>query len=1048
MQFRVLGPLDVREGDRTTEVTAPKQRALLLLLLLHGGSVVSTDVMLDALWPDELPATGIKTVRFHISKLRKALAAGSADSSRSVIETRGNGYTIDVDRHDVDARRFEAVAATGRAELDDRPDRAQRLLSEALSLWRGRAYEDVAYEDFAATESRRLEELRLAATEHRIMAELRLGRSAGLVAELEVLVADHPERERPTELLMQALYAAGRSADAIAVGRALRERLAQIGLEPKPSLTEIEDQILRHDAGIPGPAPATVATRVTAPRLPRPLTSFIGRTVEIHDVKTLISGGRLVTLVGSPGSGKTRLALEVARDLDASYRDGATMVELSDVADPALVPQAVGTALGISAPAGADFTELIVGTLRDTESLVVLDNCEHVVGNAARLVLSILQACPLVKVLATSREALGVPGERVWPVPPFALPAPCAKPTEQLLAIDSIRLFVDRAREVNPGFMVDESTIDDVATICRRLDALPLAIELAASTVEALTPHQIAERLSQRFVEVPSGHRPGLAHQATMEDAVRWSYQLLGPTDQIVFVRLSVFAGGFFMDAAEAVAGWGEVDRTEVFDSVLRLVHKSLLVPVPNVQNQVRYRMLTVLRQFGHRTLRSREETAEIDRRHADHYAAVAAAIAPLLQGSQEANGRDLADFELDNFRHALESSLSDGRPETAMELTASLTWYWYWRSYVTEGLNWARRALAAGSDTSPEHRARVLYAVGIFENIAGNYDAAAEGFGQALHLARTGEMRELGAASLTGLGVVLRDRGQLADALGNFEQAIAIDRAIGDHGHLALALRFAASVNLMLGRVSDARTQADESYRLFEDLGHRGGMGWALETTSRIAFRTGAGDGFDLANRARRLFAEVHDRRNDAWVLLRMAESHLESGWLAEARAETDQALAIFTELNDKRGIGYAVMCAGLVELADRRFDEAGADLRRGLQLFLDLGDDGGASTVCGFLAALAIRQADVDGAIGHAQQWLSLPGSDRYVWSFLDVITVLAATAHEAGYDAAELENRRTTFAATLRQEGDGEAAEKALDDIPRVLAMILGTPPRAGS
>ncbi len=881
------------------------------------------------------------------------------------------------------------------------------------------------------------------------MAELRLGRSADLVGELEVLVADHPERERPTELLMQALYAAGRSADALAVGRALREHLAEIGLEPQPSLTEIEDQILRHDPGFSGALqPLTPAAPIRVPGLPRPLTSFIGRTVEIRDVKTLIKSGRLVTLVGSPGSGKTRLGLEVARELDAKYRDGATMVELSEVADPALVPQAVGTALGISAPAGADYTELIVGTLRDMESFVVLDNCEHVVGNAARLVLSILQACPRVTILATSREALGVPGERVWPVPPFALPAPSAKPTEQLLEIDSIRLFVDRAREVNPRFTVDASTIDDIGTICRRLDALPLAIELAASTVEALTPHQIAERLAHRFAEVPSGRRPGLAHQATMEDAVRWSYQLLDPIDQVVFVRLSVFAGGFFMDAAEAVAGWGEVDRSEVFDSVLRLVHKSLLVPIPNVQKQVRYRILTVLRQFGHRMLRSRGESEEIDRRHADHYAAVAAMVAPLLQGPQEAQSRDLADLELDNFRHALESSLSDGHPETAMELSASLTWYWYWRSYVTEGLNWARRTLAAGSDASPEHRAPVLYAVGIFENIAGNYDAATQGFEQSLDLARTLGMRELEAGTLTGLGVILRDRGQLAQALANFEEAIAIDRAIGDRSHLALTLRFAASVNLMLGKLADARRQVAESFATFEDLGHRGGMGWALETSCRLALRTGSGDGFDLAKRARALFAEVHDRRNDAWVLLRMAESHLESGWLAEARAETDQALGIFTELNDKRGIGYAVMRSGLVELADRRFDEAGADLRRALRLFLDLGDDGGATTVCGFLAALAVREGDREGAVGHAEQWLSLPAADRYVWSLLDAITVLAATARDAGYDAAALESRRDALAAILREERDGEVAEKLLDDVPAVLAAMLEAPAGAGA
>jgi tetratricopeptide (TPR) repeat protein len=253
--------------------------------------------------------------------------------------------------------------------------------------------------------------------------------------------------------------------------------------------------------------------------------------------------------------------------------------------------------------------------------------------------------------------------------------------------------------------------------------------------------------------------------------------------------------------------------------------------------------------------------------------------------------------------------------------------------------------------------------------------------------------------------------------------------------------------VNLMLGKLTESRRQVKESFRIFEELGNRGGMGWALETSCRLALRTGDGDGFELASRARQLFAEVHDRRNDAWVLLRMAESHLESGWLAEARAETDQALTIFTELNDKRGIGYAVTRSGLVELADRRFDEAGAHLRRALRLFLDLGDEGGATTVCGFLAALAVREGDRDAAVGHAEQWLSVPAADRYVWSYLDAAGALVAMGRDAGYDAAPLESRHSAYAAVLREEGDGEAAEKLLDDIPEVLAAILDAPSGAG-
>ena len=1037
MQFRVLGPLEVLDGGQPIDVSAPKQRALLLLLLVRGGTVVSTDAILDTLWPDEAPAAGVKTVRFHISKLRKTLAGAVAGSGSSVIKTRGNGYAIDIDHHDVDARTFETLVDAGCAEIESRPDRARRLLSEALGMWRGPAYYDVEYEDFAQSEARRLGELRLAAVERRIAAELRLGRSLDVVGELEALVAEHPERERPTELLMQALYSAGRSADAIVAARALRDRLGEIGLEPQPSLATLEDQILRHNVPT-APTDTPVDSRGKL-RLPTPLTSFIGRSVEIGDVKTLVRNGRLVTLVGSPGSGKTRLGLELARELASDYTHGAVMVELSEVADPDLVPQAVSTALGIRAPLGADYTELIVAALRSQESLVLLDNCEHVVGKAARLVLSILQACSRVTIVATSREALGVPGERVWPVPPFALPPTSEKPVEELLQIDSIRLFVDRAREIYPGFVADASNLDAVETVCRHLDGLPLAIELAASTVEALTPQQIAERLEQRFVEAPSGWRPGLAHQATIEDAVRWSYDLLDTSDQTIFSRLSVFAGGFSMEAAEAIAGWGDIDKGEVFDSVLRLVHKSLLVPMTNVLSGVRYRMLTVLRQFGARILLASDEAEEIDRLHALYYANLADSLAPHFQGPLEASTRAVADLELDNFRHALDSSLGAGREEVAMQITSSLTWYWYWSSYVTEALGWARRALDAASEASSPQRAHVLYTVGLFENIAGNYVAASATFGESRAIAADLGMRSLEAASLTGLGVSLRDRGQLAGALEHFQLAVATDREIQRHPHLALSLRFVASVNFMLGKVSEAVRQAAESYEIFEELGHKGGMGWALETQCRITSRKDRRGALELAARARELYAEVHDRRNDAWVLIDMAEMHTQDGSIADARADADQSLEIFVELNDKRGIGYAVLRSGQVHLADRQFDQAGADLRRALRLFIELGDEGGASTTAGFLAGLAVSDGDGEGATGHAERWLSVPAADRYTWGFLDVLRQLVEFCEEAGRDSEALSERLAGFESALLEGADMEAAGKTLNDIPTVLAAV---------
>ncbi len=1004
MRFGVLGPLTVESDGASVEISAPKQRALLILLIIEAGRTVPAEVILDRLWPERPPSAGLKTLRFHVSKLRSVLEPGVKGSGFTVVETRDDGYFVDGTAHEIDSRRFEQLAGDGQREMANRPDRAHRLLSDALAMWRGRALHDVAYADFAAAEARRLEARRLSSLEDRIACELDLGRIAGVVEELEELAESHPTRERVTELLMQALYSTGRAAEAIAAAERLRRRLADVGLEPSPAIYRLEHHILTHDESLSVPSGPAIIDR--APPLPVRLTSFIGRNTEIRYVEAALRDRRLVTIVGPPGSGKSRLALEVGRRVAEAYPDGAAWIELGDVSKARLVAQAFGAGLGIVAPRTVDYAELIVTRLRNRRGLVVVDNCEHLLRPAGSLILAMLHACPDVTVLATSREPLGLPGEHIWSIPPFELPAAGARLVDGAADVESVRLFVERAQEAHPAFVFDQSNVADVATICRRLDGLPLAIELTASATEAMTVRQILQRLDRRSVNVPATPRHGVSRQATMDEAIRWSFDLLQPTDQVVLTRLAAFVGGFTMEAAEAVAGWGAVRSDEVFDAVLRLVHHSLVEARRHADGQVRYRMLMVLRRFGQLELKARGETAEIDLRHAEHYAGVAEAIAPHLEGRRASRSREIADTELDNFRAAMEASIRLGRIDTAMRIDAALTWHWYWRSYLEEGKRWGDRILAADPSGPPsEPRARVLYAAGIFETILGQLADGTRSFERAGAMASGLGLDALEARTLTGRGVNARDRGRLAAALSYLHRAEAIDRRVGDEGHLALTLRFVGVVRFMLGDLDGARTALNETVELFAAAGNRGGMGWGIEGKARVAFRAGDEDGFALADEAAALYAAVHDRRNQAWLLIRTGLARLVAGALDDAVSDLLESFRLFADMGDRRGVAYAEQHLGIIELKRSKLDAGRVRLDAALERFAQIGELGGLSSTNGWLTVLDVLAGNPSAAVEHGRAWLDLPPEDRYVWSVLDVLADLRLALLETDGVVAEI-------------------------------------------
>ena len=529
VEIGLLGPLEVFDDAGDPLVLAGgKLAALLAVLALRAGQVVSAERLMDDLWGPDAKASAANSLQGLVSKLRRVLPAG-------VVVTRPPGYLLAVAPEAVDVGRFERMVVAGReAAAGGDAAAAAELLREALGLWRGPALAEFAYDEFAQSEVVRLGEARLAAFEDRIEADLACGCHAELIGELQALVSEHPLRERLRGQLMVALYRSGRQADALRCYQDGRTTLVdELGIDPGPALQRLEAAVLAHDPALDPPAVTRTDDVAEVPGLPSAgrslpwaamtgsLTSFVGRTTELVEVTKLMGEARLVTITGPGGAGKTRLAVEVGTQLQASVPDGVWLVELAPLSDPSSLPRAVAAVLGVREPTSVAPTpgggpegppreeEWLVEYLGAKNALLVFDNCEHVVEAAAGLVQRLLAHCSQLRVLATSREPLAVPGEVQWPIPPLGSPVVGASEAE-VASSEAVRLFTERAAAVQPSFILTPKTALVVADICRRLDGIPLAIELAAARVKVLPVAQIAERLDDRFHLLTGGMRTAL----------------------------------------------------------------------------------------------------------------------------------------------------------------------------------------------------------------------------------------------------------------------------------------------------------------------------------------------------------------------------------------------------------------------------------------------------------------------------------------------------------------------------------------------------------
>ncbi|MFE5480921.1 ATP-binding protein [Streptomyces sp. NPDC056527] len=712
LRYRVLGPSRALRADGGEAVlSGARLRALLTALAATGGREVGAGELTDLIWEEAPPEDPTGALQALVGRLRRALG-------REAVASTVGGYRLAAGPEDIDLHVFERLAAEGSGALAaGDPARAARLLDEALGLWRGPALADLPGRD-ADPLVVRADRRHTQAHRDRLAADVALGRPAGALAPLAALTAEHPLDEPLQALRIRALRAAGRPAEALQAYADVRTLLAdRLGTDPGQELMDLHAELLTGD----DPAPQ-------GPRFPARLTSFVGRDAELDSLVSELRERRLVTLLGTGGVGKTRLALEAAERGAPHWQEEVRIAELASVRAESAVASAVLTALGaretqlwsgttVVEPSARDTLTRLVEHCASRRLLLVLDNCEHVVGAAAELVEQLLVRCPGVTVLATSREPLGVPGEFVRPVEP-------------LTADGALRLLAERGAAARAGFDPADDP-EACAEICRRLDGLPLAIELAAARLRLLAPRQIAERLDDRFPLLTTGARTVLPRQQTLRAVVDWSWDLLDGSERTVLRRLSVFSGGCDLAAAEAVCATvavgagadrdgagaadgdrdarGDVPAARVLGLLGALVDKSLVVAVPSERDgAMRYRLLETVAEYAAERLDASGDRAAAERRHLVHYREVARTGDAALRGPEQDDWLRRFETEHDNVTAALRTAVDRGEEQEALCLVLSMSWFWQLRARQADARAWSLAAAALGPDpfASPVRRA------------------------------------------------------------------------------------------------------------------------------------------------------------------------------------------------------------------------------------------------------------------------------------------------------------------------------------------------------
>jgi predicted ATPase/DNA-binding SARP family transcriptional activator len=1059
VRIDLLGPLDVRTGDagaeRSVELAGARLRGLLVRLAVDVPRPVSQATLVEALWGEEPPLDPANALQSLVSRLRRGLGGPNL-----VMQMPG-GYRLHVAREDVDMHRFADAARRGRDALrSGSVESAAQVLREALATWHGPSPEGWGDTTDSAAHQARLCELRLDVTADLIEAEVALGRHADVVAELEALVVQFPLRERFVSLLLRALSGAGRQAEALAHYERVRRELAdELGVDPSADLQATHLALLRGELDAPaqGDAVGQPPGRGETTRrsnVKTALTSFVGRDEEVARIGKLLGEVRLITLVGPGGAGKTRLASVAAMAVLGDLPDGVWMAELAPVTDPADVPSAVLDALGLrdaslvdlgrprSSVPVRDLTGRLIDALTGRKCLLVLDNCEHVIEAAAHLADELLAQCASLRIITTSREPLGIMGETLVAVPPLPQPATGAYP-QDAMAHPAVALFADRAVAVQPDFVVDDNTVAPVVEIVRRLDGLPLAIELAAARLRSLPVDEIAARLSDRFKLLTGGSRTAVPRHRTLRAVVEWSWDLLSEPERLLAERLAVFAGTLSSADASAVCADEQLPAGDVDDLLDSLVDKSLLQATA-LTGPPRYRMLETLREFGIDQLAERGEVGAARRRHAARFAALVRIAGPHTRAADQLVWMARLETERDNILAGLRFLTDDGQAQAALDVAIELSTYWMFSGRHGDATSWLAYALTAvGEVDGVTHlTAQTLHSINA---LASSFSKPPEEVEFNLR-----DLRELGrridAIELEPDSALLLLRPVLAMFSDGGEDVDPfVERALASSNPwiVASGRMFRATVAENRGDVEAMRADAELALQEFRALGERWGTASCLGVLAQLKTMDGKLEAAtaDLEE-AIRLSDELGGHDDATMLYMRLADVRMRTGDVEGARRCIDTV----QQSNDLSTGSHQAIVAGVM-LADIAIQEGALGKARQLsdeslrQIALMPGVHPVQAHILAIVFALAGRLSLEDGDLEGARDSLgkayghALGTKDMPIVAMVGLGVAGLALAADRAVDAAEI----LGAAAALR--GADDATQRVVAVLTAKLRGLLG-------
>jgi predicted ATPase/DNA-binding SARP family transcriptional activator/class 3 adenylate cyclase len=1018
--FSVLGPLRVEYPGGEIRVGGTRRRGVLLRLLASANRAVPLEVLAEEVWEGDPPSALASTLQSHVSALRQLLGVGRLSFAEG-------GYRVNVEPGELDASLFESELADGRAAIAAGSFEAGlKALEAGLGRWRGQAFADVAGAGWTLIPAARLAEERNLAIEDGLEARLALGLHHEVCGLAEAAVAEEPFRERRWAALMLALYRAGRQAEALRCYQRAREKLGEeLGIDPSPQLARME-----HDVLVQSPAldrigevtaeeegPVGVSTHDSPhTNLPAPVSGFIGRTPELTELDKLMSAHRLVTIVGAGGIGKTRLAIEAAGRRVAQTRDGVWFVDLTSVSDPSGLAGAVAGALGVRSTSDEPLEAVLQERARHLDALVVVDNCEHLVAEVAALVEGLLEAGPGLRALTTSRELLGVPGERVWHAPPIATPRdPDELDALSLAEFDAVRLFVERAAPPPAGGEWGLRDLRLIGALTAKLDGLPLAIELAASRSAALGLRQLAV-LDDRLGLLGRGSRTAHSRHQTLEATIDWSYQLLPGGLRTALRRLSVFVGGFSMDAASAVLPTAE----PVEETLAGLVERSLLsvdeptATSPAVSQPVRYRMLETIREFAARQLRNQDgmagEAQALDA-HSRHFAELAARAAGFLAGWHQGQWLTTLEFDYGNLRAAIAYLLeADSRVLDALRMVVHLDRFWHNRGHLADCAALLRHALdAAGEDVDTHLRCAALN-LAAQATIPRDPAVALESLSTCLPLARAGGDDYQAALALNGLGQVGFVMSDRTSGLAAGRESLEVARRVGDPLLLGQCLvGYGLHFN---DDLAGLKSVLEEAIGVTRRSGDRVLLGSAYNNLGNGLMIHGAmSQAREYCELARSIHAEIGVP--DPTCSVNLGWIYLNEGHHHRAADSFSQALAVARRYHLPHQGAWAVLGLACLAAGDRDHERAAA------------------------LVGFADAELDACG-----QTWTDPERSYR-TDALADISRNLGIAA-EAHYDSGRTSDRNEMIAAALELALDAGteslAGNRGLADAERMLVTIL--------